>query len=138
MNISNNFLFFLISNLIIDNKESLKTLLTKNELLKLFSIKKKYRIVNLLLKNVNFLFFFNLKNLNINNTVLFMNKNNILFFIFNNKLYSNNDLNLILNDNFLKFNIKDYYLFFYFFYLSYMKKFIFLLKLINLLKKCQL
>lgn len=138
MNISNNFFFFLISNLIFDNKELSKTLFAKNELFKLFSIKKKYKIINSLLKNVDFLFFFNLKNLDVNNITLVINKNNILFFIFNNKLYSNNDLNLILNNNFLKFDIKNYYLFFYFFYLSYMKKFIFLLKLFNILKRCQL
>jgi len=137
MNISNNFFFFLISNIIFDNKELLKTLLSKNELLKLFSIKKKYKILNSLLKNVDFLFFFNLKNLNINNKILLMNKNNILFFMFNNKLYHNNNLDLILNNNFLKINIKNYYLFFYFFYLYYIKKFIFLLKFINLLKRCQ-
>ena len=137
MNISNNFFFFLINNLIFDNKELSKTLLSKNELLKLFSIKKKYKIINSSFKNVDFLFFFNLKNLNINNKVLFMNKNNILFFLFNNKLYHNNNLNLILNNNFLKINLKNYYLFFYFFYLSYIKKFIFLLKFINILKRCQ-
>lgn len=137
MNISNNFFFFLINNLIFDNKELLKTLLSKNELLKLFSIKKKYKIINSSFKNVDFLFFFNLKNLNINNKVLFMNKNNILFFLFNNKLYHNNNLNLILNNNFLKIDLKNYYLFFYFFYLSYIKKFIFLLKFINILKRCQ-
>lgn len=115
-----------------------KTLLSKNELLKLFSIKKKYKIINSSFKNVDFLFFSNLKNLDMNNKILLMNKNNILFFMFNNKLYNNNSLNLILSNNFLKINIINYYLFFYFFYFSYIKKFIFLLKFTNILKKCQL
>jgi len=138
MNISNNFFFFLINNILFDNKELSKTLLSKNELLKLFSIKKKYKIINSSFKNVDFLFFSNLKNLDMNNKILLMNKNNILFFMFNNKLYNNNSLNLILSNNFLKINIINYYLFFYFFYFSYIKKFIFLLKFTNILKKCQL
>jgi hypothetical protein len=133
----NNFYFFFINKVLFENENNANTQSSLNSnLLKIFYIKKNYKILNSFLKVINFIYILNIKNLK-QNKVILKNKDNLLFFFFNKKIYSINYLDKIIDDNFLNFNIKNYYFSFFFSYLYYIKKFIFILKLKFFLKKCQ-
>jgi hypothetical protein len=133
----NNFYFFFLNKIFLKNNDlNLLNDLKKN-IIKLYSLKKNYKISNYFLNIVNTIYFLNLKYLN-ENSILKKNQENIYFFFFNNKFYDKSFLNIIVNDNFLNYNFKNYYFTFFHFNLYSIKKFIYILKLKFFLKKCQL
>jgi len=135
MNISkNNFFIFLIHDLIFDDSNNFNLFEKKSNILNLFSLKRKFKVLNNFLLPIHSIYFFNKKNIDDNNKLLILNKDNILFLFFNNNLYSNKIIDLILNKSFLNLNLKNFYYFKSIKFTFLQIRFIYLLKVMVYLK----
>ena len=110
----------------------------KNNLFKIFILKRSKKIYTDYLKIVNSVFFFNKKK--IDSDYLLKNKEKIVFFLFNNKLYNNKYINLILLKNFFnkKFCLLAFTKNFNKYKYNYLLNIITIIKINFLKKKCLL